>query len=126
MRCLLDENVHQGLVAFLTDLGHDVRRSPKGLANGAVFALAVSERRVLVTHDKDFAARPPPLTPHPGIILLRIVPKDLDRLKAALHPVLTPSPTPDRFADRLVLVFPDRHDDLPFRSEWLPFHTEGD
>ena len=124
MRCLLDENVHQGLVAFLTDLGHDARRSPKGLTNGAVFALAVAEGRVLLTHDKGFAARAP-LTSHPGVILLRVVPKDLDQLKAALHPALTPSPAPDRFADRLVLVFPDHHDESPFRAEEFPFHAEG-
>ena len=110
-------------MAFLTGLGHDVRRAPKGLTNGAVFAVAVEEGRVLITHDKDFAARAP-LNPHPGVILLRVVPKDLDQLKAALHPVLTPSPTPDRFADRLVLVFPDRHDESPFRSEEFPFRTE--
>ncbi len=124
MRCLLDENVHQGLVAFLSGLGHDARRSPKGLTNGAVFAVAVAEGRVLITHDTDFAAHPP-VGPHPGIILLRVVPKDLDRLKAALHPVLTPSTTPERFTDRLIVVFPDHHDESPFRSKEFPFHSEA-
>ena len=116
MRCLLDENVHQGLVAWLIGLGHDVRRAPKGLTNGAVFAVACAEERVLLTHDKDFGATPP-LTAHPGIILLKLLPKDLKTLQAALQRLLTPAPSATGFANRLFLVFPDHHDELPFRAE---------
>jgi len=92
MRFLLDENVHHGLVLFLTGLGHDATRSPKGLSNGAVFAAASSAQRILLTHDKDFAEWQPTES-HPGVIL----------------------------TDRLVVVFPDRHDEFPFRWEVIPF-----
>ena len=53
MRFLLDENIHHGLIAVLTGLGHDIKLSPKGVTNGAVFDLAVSESRVLFTHDTE-------------------------------------------------------------------------
>lgn len=124
MRCLLDENVHQGLVAWFADLGHEVARSPKGLANGAVFAAAVSEGRILVTHDKDFAARPP-LIHHPGVVLLKVLPKDLDQLKAALELLLAEKPAAELFANRLFVVFPDHHEEFPFRMEEFPFPPEA-
>lgn len=120
MRFLLDENVHQGLLPFLNGLGHEVLRSPKGLANGAVFAHAVSDHRALVTHDKDFAERPP-LVSHPGIVLLRILPKELGQLKAALERLLADKPSAELLRDRLFLVFPDHHDEFPFKAEYLPF-----
>ena len=120
MRFLLDENVHQGLLSFLNGLGHDAAVSPKGLTNGAVFAAALAERRVLITHDQDFSAFPP-LTSHPGIVWLRILPKEFTQLKAALQRLLTECPTPEALVDQLVLVFPDRHELIPFRAQWIPF-----
>ena len=119
MRFLLDENVHRKLVPFLTGLGHEVTRSPKGLSNGAVFAHATSDRRALVTHDNDFAASPPH-TSHPGIVLVKILPKDFEPLKAAFQRLLEEKPSPELFADRLVVLFPDRHDEFPFRAEVVP------
>ena len=118
MRFLLDENVHHGLVSFLTGLGHEAVLSPKGLSNGAVFAAATSAGRVLISHDKDFAERAP-LAGHPGVILLKILPMNFDQLKAALQRLLDQKPSADLFADRLVVVFPDRHDEFPFRAELL-------
>jgi predicted nuclease of predicted toxin-antitoxin system len=87
MRFLLDENVHQGLVPFLTGLGHETARSPKGVSNGAVFAAAASAQRILLTHDKDFAEWHP-TEHHPGVVLLRIVPGAFDQLQTALQRVL--------------------------------------
>ena len=124
MRLLLDENVHQGLVAWLTGLGHDVHRAPKGLTNGAVFAAAVAERRVLLTHDKDFGTRPP-LLDHPGIVLLKLLPKDLEALKAALQRLFTQASSAEAVANRLWLVFSDHHDEFPFRAEEFPFRSEA-
>jgi predicted nuclease of predicted toxin-antitoxin system len=120
MRFLLDENVHRGLLSFLTSLGHDVELSPKGLSNGKVFALANSEKRVLVTHDKDFAANAP-IVNHAGIILLRILPKDIDQLKSAFKRLLTDKPSPELFTDKLFIVFSDHHDELQFRAEEFSF-----
>ena len=123
MRCLLDENVHHGLVLFLTGLGHDATRSPKGLSNGAVFAAASSAQRILLTHDKDFAEWQP-TEGHPGVILLRVLPTALDQLKTALQRLLVDKPSAECFTDRLVVVFPDRHDEFPFRWEAIPFPPE--
>ena len=119
MRFLLDENIHGGLLAFLRGLGHDATFAPKGLSNGALFAAAVSDRRVLLTHDRDFAERPP-ATSHPGIVLLKVLPKDMGQLKAALQRLLADKPSPELLEDRLMVVFRDRHDDFPFRAESIP------
>ena len=123
MRLLLDENVHQGLVAWLTGLGHDAHRAPKGLTNGAVFAAAVADGRVLITHDKDFGARAP-LIDHPGIVLLKLLPKDFEALKAALQRLFTQASAAEAMANRLWLVFPDHHDEFSFRAEEFPFRPE--
>ena len=122
MRFLLDENVHRGLVSFLNGLGHDAVASPKGLTNGAVVAAATAEQRVLVSHDQDFSAFPP-ITSHPGIIWIRILPKDLTPLKVAFQRLLTDCTSPDALLDQLVLMFPDRHELIPFRGEWIPFKS---
>ncbi len=120
MLFLLDENVHRDLLLFLRSLGHDAALSPKGLANGEVFNLAVSKKRVLITHDKDFAIHSP-LIDHAGIILLRILPNDINQLKTALKILLTDKASPELFTNKLFLVFPDHHDELPFRAESIPF-----
>ena len=116
MRFLLDENVHHGLLRFLSASGHDGALSPKGLANGAVFTAALSANRALLTHDKDFAERPP-VVDHPGVILLRLPPEALAVLIAALQRLLAQVSSPEWFANRLFVVFPDRHDEFPFRAE---------
>ena len=118
MRFLLDENVHHGLLRFLREHGDDVVLSAKGLANGAVLTSAVSATRVLITHDKDFAERPP-VVDHPGVILLRIPPEALDVLMAALQRLLVQVSSSERFTNRLFVVFPDRHDEFPFRAELI-------
>lgn len=48
MNFLLDENVHNGLVLFLSKLGHDAKLTPKSVKNGEVFGLALSEQRLLI------------------------------------------------------------------------------
>jgi predicted nuclease of predicted toxin-antitoxin system len=57
MRWIADENVSGTVIRTLHELGHDVL-SVKELMRGAgdpkILALAQAERRVVVTHDKDF------------------------------------------------------------------------
>ena len=84
MRFLIDENVHRGLLSFLSGLGHDAKLSPKGLSNGKVLTLAVSEKRALITHDTDFAVHNTILSHHEGIILVKIPPRNFDALKSAV------------------------------------------
>jgi len=58
MRFLLDANVEYRLAIFLTSLGHDVktitRDYPTSLTDQDVLALAVEEKRILITNDRDF------------------------------------------------------------------------
>jgi predicted nuclease of predicted toxin-antitoxin system len=58
MKFLLDANVEYRLASFLTSLGHDVktiaRDYPTSLTDQEVLILAVEEKRILVTNDRDF------------------------------------------------------------------------
>ena len=83
MRFLADANVFVPMVRGLRDLGHDVYDlKEKGLANLSdpeVFRLAQTQRRILVTMDKDFSSillYPP--GEHHGIIVVKLY-----RLKVA-------------------------------------------
>jgi predicted nuclease of predicted toxin-antitoxin system len=76
LRLLANENIAAGAVEQLRRLGHDVTCAAE-LAAGAddadLLTRALSERRVLVTKDKDFgelAVREG--RPHVGVILLRL------------------------------------------------------
>lgn len=106
-------------MSFLGGFGHEAVFAPKGLSNGAVLTAAVSEARVLLTHDSDFAARPP-LISHSGIVLLKIVPVELAQLKTALQRLLAQRTSPEGFTDQLIVLFPDRHEAFPFRAESIP------
>ncbi len=58
MKFLLDANVEYRLATFLTSLKHDVKTIahdyPHSLPDQDVLALAVQERRILLTNDRDF------------------------------------------------------------------------
>ena len=109
MRFLIDENVHQGLVSFLLKLGHDAKLSPKGLSNGKVLALAVSEKRVLVTHDTDFTASTIAAN-HEGIILVKIPPRNFEALKLSVENLLSRK-RPAK--GKLILLFEDKYKEFP-------------
>ena len=57
-RLLLDENVDARLGALLRERGHDVQAisvdHPAALRDQDVLAIALNERRILVTGDQDF------------------------------------------------------------------------
>lgn len=93
MRFLLDENLHAGTGAFLQERGHDVKRVPSGIKNGAVLQLALAESRILLTHDKDFldAKRYLP-EQSSGIVCIRIHPPVLERIVQALERLLNGLP----------------------------------
>lgn len=76
MRWLADECVAASLVAFLRTQGHDVlyvAETTAGLSDMDVIALALREKRLLLTEDKDFGDlvfRRERLVP--GVVLMRI------------------------------------------------------
>ena len=81
LRILADEDVSFKLIRPLKALGADILTADKGLKNGKLFKFAVSESRILLTHDADFADpfRYPASRTH-GVIIMKIHPpveKDL-------------------------------------------------
>lgn len=80
MRWLCNENIPRHLVEELRRRGHDVvwirERSP-GIADVEVLAIAIRERRVCLTFDKDFGelAAAAVLPADCGVLLLRIQPR---------------------------------------------------
>ena len=93
MRWLADECVTAPLVAFLRTGGHDVlyiAETAAGLSDSNVIALALDEKRLLLTEDKDFGdlvfRRERAI---PGVVLMRVGPENLAlkamRLAAAIE-----------------------------------------
>ncbi len=77
MRFLFDEGLPFRLAAFLEAQGHDVtivgRDHPHALDDREVLAIAVRERRILLTNDKDFGELVVrDKLPHAGVILFRL------------------------------------------------------
>lgn len=76
VKFLLDQSSDARLLAFLTQLGHDVRRIgreyPPGLRDREVLAIAHREGRILITDDRDFGELVFRLgQPHSGVVHLR-------------------------------------------------------
>jgi predicted nuclease of predicted toxin-antitoxin system len=83
MRLLANENVPGAVVAALRERGHDVfwiKESMRGAEDPIVLAHAQTERRVVVTLDKDFGelAFRSRLPAQSGVILIRLDWKDPD------------------------------------------------
>ena len=106
MEFLFDENVHNGLFSFLSKLGHDVKLSPKGIENGEVFELALSEQRLLITRDKHFTEEQFTSSKHFGIWLLRIRARDLEMQKRTISKLLRLH-SPEEFIDKVIKLLPD-------------------
>ena len=80
MRLLADENLPRPVVQFLRNLGHDIvwaRTDLPGLKDNLLFECAETNRRVLLTLDKDvwqLAVTRPLLLKRAGVILFRAFP----------------------------------------------------
>ncbi|MCS4541758.1 MAG: DUF5615 family PIN-like protein [Euryarchaeota archaeon] len=106
MKFLFDENVHKGLFSFLSKLRHDVKLSPKGIENGEVFELTLSEQRLLITRDKHFTEEQFTSSKHFGIWLFRIRAKDLEAQKRAISKLLKQH-SPEEFEGKVIKLVPD-------------------
>jgi len=72
---LVDESLGEGVAQVMRELGHNVKFVPNvglgGHSDEDVFAFAWRERRVLLTHDRDFLDdRRFPFNRNPGVIVL--------------------------------------------------------
>jgi predicted nuclease of predicted toxin-antitoxin system len=77
MKFLVNENISSGVIMGLRNLGHDVLSAKESMPSAPdeeILAHAVSETRIVVTHDKDFGelAYRWGLPLGGGIILLRL------------------------------------------------------
>ncbi|MFA5856438.1 MAG: DUF5615 family PIN-like protein [Candidatus Pacearchaeota archaeon] len=107
VKFLIDENVHRGLYFFLKDLGYDVILSPKGIMNGQVFRLSLSEERILITRDSDFSKNPLLSSKHSGIILIKISPEDIESQKSSLLKLFEKV---NNFESCIISLYKDRFD----------------
>ena len=75
---LADENIKAKLVRYFSQKGCDICFAKKGLKNSSLLSLAKKEKRVLLTHDRDFLNE---FMYHPeeyeGILVLAIHPPSL-------------------------------------------------
>jgi predicted nuclease of predicted toxin-antitoxin system len=100
MNFLIDESADIRLAPFLRDLGHDVKTVAhdygQALPDAEILAVAVSERRVVITFDRDFGelifrqGRE-----HTGVLYFRLGEIDLAVETARLEHVL------ENYGDRL-------------------------
>ena len=115
MKFLLDENVHRGLFSFLRKLGHDVKLTPGGSKNGEVFSQALSDERVVITHDWDFTKWhifvSPKFFDSCSVILLKIPPGHLEKLKTGLSRLLAQKTSPNEFSGKLFLVWEEKFEE---------------
>jgi predicted nuclease of predicted toxin-antitoxin system len=94
MKFILDENVDFRLISFLTRLGHDalsvLHWMPYGRPDEDVLAIAMREKRILLTNDKDFGELLIRWNlPHTGVILMRLKNERLENVQVRLLHVLT-------------------------------------
>lgn len=84
MRIIANENIFGTVIRELRDRGHDVlsaKETMRGDDDRAVLAQAQAEKRVVITHDKDFGelAFLSHLPAECGIILFRLARQDRER-----------------------------------------------
>ncbi|MBC7252038.1 MAG: DUF5615 family PIN-like protein [Anaerolineae bacterium] len=77
MRFVTDENVARLVIEKLQAAGHDVQDvraiGLAGAGDDEIIALALRDRRIIVTHDKDFGQiLGYPLKEHGGVVLIRL------------------------------------------------------
>lgn len=107
MRLLADENIAPAVVDALRATGHDVlavRDGAQGASDDAVLRMALRDRRIVVTHDRDFGnVIRYPVGRHCGVIFVRLrnqSPPSVARILVSLFF----SVSPRRFRNHLAIV----------------------
>ena len=115
-RLYLDQMLRHEVAQALREEGHDVLRATEvGQARAddhQILQKAISENRVLVTLDEHFGDWVIlPLSEHPGVIRLKIIPATSKNVIKLLLPFLRPH-TPTQFKNHLIILSPKR-------SKWV-------
>lgn len=107
MRLLADENIAPVVIDALRSAGHDVvavRDVARGASDDGVLVVAVRERRIVLTHDRDFGnILRYPVGRHCGVIFVRLrnqSPPSVARILVSLFF----SVSPRRFRNHLAIV----------------------
>ncbi|MBI3335283.1 MAG: DUF5615 family PIN-like protein [Candidatus Portnoybacteria bacterium] len=78
MKLLVDENIGKSIIDYLRAKGHDVlwvKEKQVGMSDWAIIELALRDKRVLLTYDKDFGELVfHKHRKHYGVLLIRITP----------------------------------------------------
>lgn len=116
LRVYLDQMLRQDVAEALRQEGHDViRASEVGQARAddqQILNTAISGGRILVTLDEHFGDWVIlPLSRHPGVIRLRVVPTTSEKVLELLLPFFRRH-TSDELRDYLVIL-------TPKRSKWV-------
>ena len=111
MKFLTDENVSTKVVNSLRKFNYDVKDIKEeklyGLSDEKIFELAQKERRIIISHDKDFIRSASLPGKHNGIILLRLKNQKPSNASNILLKVLNSS-IKDKLEDNLVVISEDK------------------
>jgi predicted nuclease of predicted toxin-antitoxin system len=104
MKFLLDENTEFRVGVFLKEQGHDVTAIahdyPASISDREVLAIALSERRILLTSDHDFGELIfKHKLEHAGVVLFRFTPGDIESKQVWLTQLI------NQYADSLASAF---------------------
>lgn len=82
MKLLFDENFEQSVVKHFRSLGHDVKYvgdNYAGTADEEILAIALREKRIVITNDLDFGQLIfQELRPHGGVIMFRLTDQSIE------------------------------------------------
>jgi|SRR3989344_9328111 len=108
LKVLCDENIAGAIVRYLEEAGHEVLRVTPGTPDEKIGEIALREKRVIITHDSDFAnilAFPP--RKFFGIIRIRIDPPFNAVVITSLKRVFAAYPGMRRWRGRLIIAQPE-------------------
>ena len=107
MKFLADENIRREVISFLDSSGYDVVSTLKGSRDSEIAKKARKEKRIIVTHDNDFANRllyPP--AEFSGIVLIKIHPPTKELIIKALKNLFN-TLSPSELGRKLVILEPE-------------------
>jgi len=103
-KILADENIPRNTIQALRSSGYDVVsiwEVKPGLSDDQIIQLSIKDQRIIITFDKDFGRLALTNPSIPGILLLRIPPKNPEYIT---HRILSALATVEKPYGKLVIV----------------------